>query len=55
MTSPAIHVTNALTRDGTRITSRFNLTHYLNVLAARSGDGLLLGGTWTCPRVARER
>jgi hypothetical protein len=50
MTRPVIYATRALTRDGTRITSRFNLTQYLKVLASRSGDCLLLGGTWKWPR-----
>lgn len=44
MTRPAIYVTRAQTRDGKRIESRFNLTHWARVLEARAADGLILGG-----------
>ena len=44
MTRPAIYVTRSHTRDGARIESRFNLTHYARVLEARAADGLILGG-----------
>ena len=44
MTSPAIYVTRALTRDGARIESRVNLTHWARVLEARAEHGLILGG-----------
>jgi hypothetical protein len=47
MTTPAIYVTRALTQDGTRITSRINLTLFARVLEARSHEhGLILGGWW---------
>lgn len=39
---PAVYVDRALTRDGAKITSRVYLDHLKHVLAARSGDGLLL-------------
>ena len=44
MTRHAIYVTRSHTRDGERITSRFDLTHYARVLEARAVNGLVLGG-----------
>ena len=39
---PAIYTDRALSRDGTKITSRLYLDHLKQVLDARKGDGLLL-------------
>lgn len=42
MPCPAIYLDRALTRDGTKITSRIYLDQLNRVMLARSGDGLLL-------------
>lgn len=54
MTRPAIYVTRSHARDGERIESRFNLTHYARVLEARAADGLILGGPAWQADVERE-